>query len=1211
MPLSQKSRSVAIGTPLGDDVLLLKSMQGTESLGRPFEFNLELLSENHAISFDDIVGQNVTIRLAKAGSKNRFFNGYVSRFAAGPREGGLSSYSATVVPWLWFLTRMADCRIFQEKTVPEIIQEVFKDHGYTDIEDRLSGTYRHWNYCVQYRETDFNFVSRLMEQEGIYYFFLHEDGKHTIVLADGASGHEPCEGNETVTYRANEKGISSGEYIHGWYMEKQLLSGLYSHRDFDFTKPKTVLESAGAIPRSHAASEFEIFDYPGEFPANAEGDTYARIRIEEIQAKHELLRGETEVRGLMPGGIFSLVEYPREDQNRDYLITSIHHSITSDVFGSGHRGDETPIYVGSFVVIPSEVPFRAARRTPKPQIAGPQTAMVTGPSGEEIHTDEHGRVKVKFHWDRDPEVADKSSCWIRVAQNWAGKKWGAIFLPRIGQEVIVEFLEGDPDRPIITGRVYNGEAKPPYDLPAEKTKSTLKSNSSKGGDGFNELRFEDKKGDEQIFLHAEKDLEERVKNDAKHWIGKDQHTVVKGNQCELIEGSDNTTIGGDQLEKVKGDVGHTIEGNHLSKINGNQHFTVDGDHSTKVKGDVNLDGAANINTKAGQKYSLESGMDMHAKAGMNYGMDAGMAVHIKGGMTVVMEAGVQLSLKVGGNFIDINPGGVFITGTLVMINSGGAAGSGGGSSPTAPAAPDEPDPPAAALEAVDDKPGQVDKAPTAPTPPDPVTFSAAAAVLAAAAQDGTPFCEECARAAAEEAEEAEEETAAIASIAWLDGDDTTESSSVTQWVNLPKEDKWVDSVNTILNKDRLGYKPRFKVKFSAPGAHKFKVKALPGDDNVVYSDAEKERNTKFKWMEEEKEYTTGGDGTKIIDGDFFFPCSGKDTFKLVAEDENNNPPVETGNLDTKRAVYIVPIKMTGMADPSTTGFISEFADVGVNLVVLPTVEVERMANISTDDQGEYQNRLKAGFDGSTGKDKVPYAIALGLTEHLAVKNPNKLVEKADVTVGEGQDPVEIPIMLTGLRSGDGLNLRSLWKNLVEGETWFVSASFVPNDGGATQTIPVEQFTPLPEGADNCKRVRVDVTGLASGTGTIQLYVNAVDRMRGGLAFSGGNLICVCTKAWWTDKSTSSQNQVMVHEMGHKVNMVCPGGGSLPDEVSTRYEGKGHVGNHCHHGLPVQDSYASASGATCVMFGATNAPAAFCENCAPTVKKMDISPGWTP
>ena len=750
---TQAHRPVRIGTPLGDDVLLIKSMTGGERLGRPFEYQLVLLSEAHDLNYKDIIGQNVTIAIDKGDKKSRYFNGYISRFSETRFEKDLVEYHAVVVPWLWFLTRSSDCRMFQNLTIPEIIKQVFKDHGQEDVSDRLHGEYPKWEYCVQYRETAFNFVSRLMEQEGIYYYFKHEEGKHTLVLCDTIGSHLQFAGYEELLYypRSN-KAAQVHEYLWSWVVQHEVQSGTYSVNDFDFQNPKKKLLTQTTIDRSHAGGLFELYDYPGQFSVAGEGERYSRVRIEERQAQHETFRGEGDARGICTGVRFNLKGHPRKDFAKEYLTIGVDYRIESDWFETVQDAGKEFVYEASVWAVDSEQPFRAARITPKPAVQGPQTAIVVGPKGEEIHTDKFGRVKVQFPWDRQGKADENSSCWVRVAQSMAGKKWGAIYIPRVGQEVIVDFLEGDPDRPIITGRVYNNDAMPPYDLPANKTMSTLKSNSSKGGQGFNEIRYEDKKGEEQIFIHAEKDQDVRVKNDAKEWIGNDRHLIVKKDQLETVEADRHSTVKGNRLSKTEGDQGETIVGNKLAAVDGNQHLTVKGDQFAKVDGDVNLKSGKNLNEEATQKISIKAGQDFHGKAGMSYALDAGTTIHIKGGTTVVIEGGTQLSLKAGPSFVDIGPSGVSISGPMVMINSGGAAGSGGGSSPTAPAAPEAPDPPKVPLEAIKVDPGEKDEPPPAPAPPEPVKVSSAALVLAAAAQDGTPFCEECARAAEEAAE---------------------------------------------------------------------------------------------------------------------------------------------------------------------------------------------------------------------------------------------------------------------------------------------------------------------------------------------------------------------------------------------------------------------------------------------------------------------------
>jgi type VI secretion system secreted protein VgrG len=743
MPYTQDNRSIAIATPLGKDKLLLKSCVITEQLGRPFVIKADLLSEDPAVDFLELIGKGVTIRWRMpeengAGAK-RHFSGYVSSFVQRPRADGFYRYEATIVPWLWFLTRTADCRIFhsamteppEEMTVPGIIKKVFKDHGFDDVTPALTATYRTMDHCVQYRETDFNFVSRLMEQEGIYYYFEQvEDGsviKHKLKLVDAKSAHSENPGYETIKYRATAEaaGDARGNML-SWSRVRQVQPGTYKVTDFDFKRPNTSLLGSGTQERQHSNSAFEIYDnaanYADEEPGD-HGDQYGKLRIEELQTQHDIVLGSSDCPGILCGSKFTLEGHPRADENGSYLVVGVTYQCTAETYKQGAGQSEGKVFVCDFAAIPADSAFRPARTTSRPRIQGPQTAIVVGKAGEEILTDEFGRIKVQFHWDRYSPANENSPCWVRVSQLWAGKNWGAVFLPRIGQEVIVEFLDGNPDRPIVTGAVYNGESKPPYPLPDNATMSTIKSNSSKGGQGFNEIRFEDKKGSEQVFMHAEKDQDLRVKHDKKEWIGNDSHLIVKAKQMELVEGDKHGHVKGDQLLKVDGDLGTSVTGNEIIKITGNQHAAVTGNHHLKVTGDVRISATGNADIKATQNAALEASMN----------------THVKGGMVVVIEAGMQLSLKAGSNFIDIGPSGISIQGTMVNINSGGAAGSGSGAQA---ASPDSPDAPTDATEAATAEPGSSNVAKSAPTPPEATQFSASAIALQEAASDGTAMVED-------------------------------------------------------------------------------------------------------------------------------------------------------------------------------------------------------------------------------------------------------------------------------------------------------------------------------------------------------------------------------------------------------------------------------------------------------------------------------------
>jgi type VI secretion system secreted protein VgrG len=665
MPIDQETRLLAIGTPLGDDVLGLRSFTVREQLGRLFKIEAELSSEDAEIDLDKVVGNNVTVRLQIGKDVDRYFNGFVSRLTQVGNEGGFARYHATIVPWLWFLTRTADCRIFQAKSAPEIIEEVFKGHGFNDYQLSLSGSYVTRDYCVQYRETDFNFVSRLMEQEGIYYFFQHENGKHTLVLADSISAHSPYDGYEEITFQELEKGASGREVITDWTMGKEAQPVACALNDFDFTKPKTSLRSNSNVSRQYGAAQFEIYDYPGEYVDPSEGDRLSGVRLDELQTQYETLHGQANTRGIVTGCTFSLKSHPRDDQNRDYLITEVSLHADAGEFASGKTQGE--FFSCSFTAIPKSQQFRSSRLTPKPFVQGPQTAIVVGPSGEEIYTDEYGRVKLQFHWDRYGAADENSSCWVRVSQQWAGKQWGAMQIPRIGQEVIVEFLEGDPDRPIITGRVYNAVAMPPYGLPAEMTKSTVKSNSSKGGNGFNEIRFEDKKGSEQVFIHGEKDLDIRIKNDAFENIGNDRHLVVTQNRFEHVVNNRNETVDNNHKEQIGNDRNLNVVGKEAKAVGGSLSLTVTGDvievfkgnHSEQVTSDyylkadnIVIEGMTNVTIKVGQSYiAIESGgisigttgtISLQDSQGLSIQSSATISLQDSAGLTVKSGAQIQV-----------------------------------------------------------------------------------------------------------------------------------------------------------------------------------------------------------------------------------------------------------------------------------------------------------------------------------------------------------------------------------------------------------------------------------------------------------------------------------------------------------------------------------------------------------------------------------------
>ncbi|MBC7706957.1 MAG: type VI secretion system tip protein VgrG [Rhodoferax sp.] len=634
-------------TSLGED-LQCKSMDATEELGRLFEFNIEALADSGEITPEDLLGKPASVSVVLPEGDKRHFHGLVCAMGTEGADEDRFSYRLVLRPWLWLLTRRSDTRVFQDLTAQDILKKVFEPFS-PDFEFQLTGTLPKYEYCVQYRETDFNFVSRLMEQEGIYYYFKHQADKHTMVIVNSSSAHSPNPVQDKFEFREVAGPEHDFEPIMEWRASKEIQTGQVVLRDFDFTAPKVIPEVKAKAPRKGASTKLEVYDYPGSAAKSADMDRYSQLRMEELQARYSRVDGRGAVRGLACGYRFDLKGHPRADQNKTYLLLSTR--IELEHTGSRSESGETTCNC-SFTAIEGTEIFRPRRLTPKPAVAGLHTAMVVGPSGQEIYTDVHGRAKVQFHWDRLGTNDDKSSCWVRVASPWAGQNWGSIALPRIGQEVVVDFLEGDPDRPLITGRVYNGEQKPPYVLPDHATVSTHKSRSSKSGakDNFNELRFEDDKGSEYVWFQAEKDYHQLVKNDATLLVKGKQDRVVKLDLTEQIDGAVTTKIGKDSVTEVAGK------------------------HSLKVTGDMMTESSASISQK--------SGMKMDVKVGMDLGVDAAMNIHLKAGVNLVIESGVMITLKAGASSIVIGPAGISIVGApMVMINSGGSAGSGGGANP--------------------------------------------------------------------------------------------------------------------------------------------------------------------------------------------------------------------------------------------------------------------------------------------------------------------------------------------------------------------------------------------------------------------------------------------------------------------------------------------------------------------------------------------------
>ena len=529
------TRTATVATTLGDDVLLFFSMAAREALSSPFLYEVEMLSEKDNIKLESLLGEPISIGLETREGAYREFNGIVTDFAlVGQLGKTYARYRASVRPWLWMLTQRKNSRIFQKKTVLEVIKKIFTEHGYTDIHESLAAdVYQKREFLVQYRETDFNFVSRIMEEEGIYYFFKHEKGKHTLNLCDSVTVHDPIRGYEEVPYYPKMEGERrERDHVDTWFTQRRVRSRAYAAYDFNFEDPKEPMHGELAQNDKEADAPFEVYEYPGGFMQNKVGTDVATMRLEELQSDYEIVRGTGNARGLTPGAAFALSGFPRDDQNKQYLLIDVGYQIHVSGYESGKHEAEPPDYRVTFSAIPANKVFRPPRVTRKPRVEGPQTAIVVGKQGEDIWTDEYGRVKLQFHWDRDKKRNEEASCFVRVAQVWAGTGWGGIHIPRIGQEVIVDFLEGDPDRPIVTGRVYNKLNPVPYKLPDNQTQSGIKSRSTLKGneDNFNEIRFEDKKGEEDFHMQAEKDMSSLIKHDRTTTILRNDTLNITGDQ---------------------------------------------------------------------------------------------------------------------------------------------------------------------------------------------------------------------------------------------------------------------------------------------------------------------------------------------------------------------------------------------------------------------------------------------------------------------------------------------------------------------------------------------------------------------------------------------------------------------------------------------------------------------------------------------------------
>ncbi|SDU94849.1 type VI secretion system Vgr family protein [Pseudomonas sihuiensis] len=641
---------------------------GREAISQPYAFDVELISERPDLDLESLLHQRAFLAFDQNGAG---IHGLIHRIAQSESGKRITRYRLTLVPQLTYLTHRTNQRIFQHLTVEKIIGQVLEEHGIQAdaYQFQLGSLYPEREYCVQYDESDLHFVQRLCEEEGIHYHFQHSSEGHVLTFGDDQTVFPRL---APLAYQQDTGLVADDPVIKHFGVRVETRTSQVTRRDYDFEKPRLQLE---AKAEGDAQPKLEDYDYPGRYTDRERGKHLAKRALERHRHDFELARGDGDSPTLVSGHFLDLTEHPREAWNQLWLLTEVLHEgkqpqvleesvldLPSPIHGRGAAGDDyrdvggratqdakaegkaddTDFHQGyrnRFTATPWNVPFRPQLAHPKPRILGSQSAVVTGPAGEEIHCDQYGRVKVQFFWDREGQADEKTSCWLRVSSSWAGDRYGAITIPRIGMEVLVTFLEGDPDQPLVTGCLYHAEHVVPYDLPANKTRSVFKTLSSPGGGGYNELRIEDRKGAEQIYLHAQRDWDENIEHDQKIRVGHERHDTVEANAYSHFKAEEHRTTHADRKTEIKA----------------NDHLTV--------------------------------GDSQHIKLGNGQFIQAGQEIHLSSGLKVVLEAGSELTLKGGGSFIKLDSGGVTLVGPVIKINSGGAPGSGSGAAPSPPVLP--------------------------------------------------------------------------------------------------------------------------------------------------------------------------------------------------------------------------------------------------------------------------------------------------------------------------------------------------------------------------------------------------------------------------------------------------------------------------------------------------------------------------------------------
>ena len=641
--LTQDQRLLAIESPLEKDELLLTSFAGSEYISELFEFQIEVLSSNHTIQPEDLIGKTVTITIQN--DIKRSFNGYISSFTYGEvKADNLRSYRMTMVPWLWFLSKNNNFRIFQGKTTKDIISQVFKDLGFNDFDFRATGNPAARDYCVQYNESDLNFVSRLLEEDGIAYYFEQEKDKHVLQIVDEANAYQEC-AETNLTY---SKGNQPNTQLARWQHVHEFRKGKWSLNDYDFEQPtKSQLQTTASTSKFANVQNYEHYEYSPYHDFSGIKDL-TKKRIEAEETPMNIIEASSDCSSFYAGGKFKLSKHAVSSEQGTYIITEIKHRAIDNSYLAGH--DSKSEYGNDFTCIPEAVHFRPPLTHVKPIMLGPQSAVVVGPAGEEIYIDKYGRIKVQFFWDREGKNDENSSCYLRVVQPWAGSGWGTSFIPRMGMEVIVNFIDGDPDRPLVTGSVYNADNMPPY---SSKTQSGIKTRSTKSGStaNFNELRFEDKKGEEQIYLHAEKNLDAMVENDETHTVDHNRTKTIGENETSSIGKNRDKSVGENQTESIGKDKTIDVGANHSETIAKDKTMDIGANHTESIGKDMKLQVGNNLLEDIGKKLTITAGDEIMLKTGSaSITMKKNGDITIKG-KNITIQGSSNVNVKASGNVV--------------------------------------------------------------------------------------------------------------------------------------------------------------------------------------------------------------------------------------------------------------------------------------------------------------------------------------------------------------------------------------------------------------------------------------------------------------------------------------------------------------------------------------------------------------------------------